>query len=106
MSLSPTRLTFTTGNWDAPQTVTVTSGEDGDAVDDTVTLTHTVSTGGGYDDVTLPDLEITVADNDGGISADPASLIVAEGGTGSYDLTLTRAPDFAGDGNGIGRCPG
>ena len=92
VSLSRTRLTFTSGNWDAPQTVSVTADEDGDAVDDTVTLTHTVSTGGGYDDVTLPDLEVTVADNDGGISADPAALTVAEGGTGSYVLTLTRRP--------------
>ena len=92
VSLSPTRLVFTTGNWDAPQTVTVRADEDSDAVDDTVTLTHTVSTGGGYDDVTLPDLEVTVADNDGGIAADPAALTVAEGGTGSYVLTLTRRP--------------
>ena len=92
VTLSRNRLTFTTTNWDTPQTVWVTAREDGDAVDDTVTLTHTVSTGGGYDDVELPDLEVTVADNDGGIVADPASLTVAEGATGSYVLTLTRRP--------------
>ena len=92
VTLSDTQLTFTTTDWNSPQTVSVTALEDGDAVDDTVTLTHTVSTGGGYDGVTLPDLEVTVADNDGGIVADPASLTVAEGGTGSYVLTLTRRP--------------
>ena len=92
VTLSRNRLTFTTTNWGIPQTVTVTAREDGDAVDDTVTLTHTVSRGGGYDDVVLPDLEVTVADNDGGIVASPAALTVAEGGTGSYGLTLTRRP--------------
>ena len=91
VTLSRTRLAFTTTNWDVPQTVSVTAGEDGDAVDDTVTLTFTVS-GGGYGGVTLPDLEVTVADNDGGIVAVPASLTVTEGGTGSYGLTLTRCP--------------
>ena len=70
----------------------VTAGEDGNAVDETVTLTHTVSRGGGYDGVVLPNLEVTVADNDGGIVADPTALTVAEGGTGTYGLKLTRAP--------------
>ena len=45
---------------------------------------NTVSRGGGYDDVVLPNLEVTVADNDGGIVADPTALTVAEGGTGAY----------------------
>ena len=91
VTLSRTSLPFTTSNWNVKQTVNVTAGEDSNAVDETVTLTHTAR-GGGYDDVVLPDLEVTVADNDGGIEADPTALTVAEGGTGSYGLTLTRAP--------------
>ena len=54
-------LTFTTNNWDAAQTVTVTAASDDDAVDDTVTLTHTPS-GGGY--VQTADLAVTVTDDD------------------------------------------
>ena len=92
VTLSRRSLPFTTSNWNVKQTVSVTAGEDSNAVDETVTLTHTVSRGGGYDDVVLPDLEVTVADNDGGIVADPTALTVAEGGTGTYGLKLTRAP--------------
>ena len=91
LTVLPSSIEFTTSNWDSPQKVEVTAGEDGNAVDETVTLTHMAS-GGGYDDVELPDLEVTVADNDGGIKADPTALTVAEGGTGTYGLTLTRAP--------------
>ena len=92
VTLSRRNLPFTTSNWNVKQTVNVTAGEDANAVDETVTLTHTVSRGGGYDDVVLPDLGVTVADNDGGIVADPTALTVAEGGTGAYGLKLTRAP--------------
>ena len=44
-------LTFTSLDWDAAQTVTVTAGQDADAGDDSVTLTHTAA-GGEYDGVT------------------------------------------------------
>ena len=37
-----TPLTFTTGNWDEPQTVTVSAGDDADSFDGTATLTHRV----------------------------------------------------------------
>lgn len=40
-----TSLTFSTSNWEAAQTVTVSADEDADAVDDGVTLVHTA--GGG-----------------------------------------------------------
>ena len=92
LRVSPSSIAFTPSNWNVKQTVRVTAGEDSNAVDETVTLTHTVSLGGGYDGVVLPELEVTVADNDGGIVADPTALTVAEGGTGTYGLKLTRAP--------------
>ena len=58
ITVSPSRLFFTTdtcpggsvlpsGCWNRTQTVTVYTGEDFDAVDDTATLTHTVR-GGDY----------------------------------------------------------
>ena len=35
-------LTFTSSNWDTPQTVTVNAGEDDDAVNDAATIAHAV----------------------------------------------------------------
>ena len=51
-------------NWDVAQTVAVTAAEDNDAVTDAgVTLTHTVS-GGGYGSTTVPDVEVSITEND------------------------------------------
>ncbi len=49
IEVSPTSLAFTAGNWDEPQAVTVTAGEDEDVEDETAVLTHTAS-GGDYGD--------------------------------------------------------
>ena len=40
VTVSSSSLTFTTLNWSAEQTVTVTAGQDADAADDTATVTH------------------------------------------------------------------
>lgn len=58
LTLSTASLTFTTGNWSDPQTVTLKASGDTDTRDDRVTLTHTAS-GGGYDDE-IADLPVTV----------------------------------------------
>lgn len=63
VTVSPTALTYTTANWNRARTVTVTAAEDADAVDDTVTLTHSAS-GGGYDSASV-DVAVTVYDDDG-----------------------------------------
>ena len=61
---TPASLTFTPGNWNVDQTVTVTAAEDDDALDDApVTLTHT-ATGGGYADVEFPEVIVTIVEND------------------------------------------
>ena len=62
VDLSTTSLTFTTGNWNTPQTVKVTAGPDHDTADDAVTLAHSAS-GGEYDSVTAA-LAVTVIDDD------------------------------------------
>ena len=51
VTASPARLTFSTSNWSTAQTVTVSAAEDGDASQDTATVTHTVA-GGDYGSVT------------------------------------------------------
>ena len=57
-------LTFTPDNWNEAQTMTVRAVEDNDAItNDPVTLTHTAS-GGGYDDVVVDDVTVTITEND------------------------------------------
>ena len=59
---SPAALTFTTGNWSAAQTVTVSGVADDDTDNGTATITHAVA---GYDAVdTVADVSITVEDDD------------------------------------------
>ena len=61
VTVDDTTLDFTTTDWNQAQTVTVTAAQDADAVNDTVTLTHTPS-GGGYDGVAIDNVVVTVAD--------------------------------------------
>ena len=61
-------LTFTTSDWDTPQTVTVTGiADEPDRTDESVRITHT-ATGGGYDGVTAV---VTVEVNDLTKNLDP-----------------------------------
>ena len=85
---APATLTFTDQNWDTAQTVTVTAGNDVDAINDTVTLTHT-PTGGGYDGVAVDSVAVLVLDDEAVVTivADSPSAIYAED---SADFTLTR----------------
>ena len=83
-------LTFTTTDWNTPQSVTVTGVEDDDATDEDVTLTHSAA-GGGYAAVTGA-VTVTVTDDD-----DPVvnlsvsnSGAVTEGG-GPLTITATRS---------------
>ena len=56
-------LTFTTTNWDTPQSVTVAGVADDDADDETVTVSHTVS-GGGYGSVSAGSVTVKVDDDE------------------------------------------
>ncbi len=100
VTTSPSTLTFTSANWNADQTVTVT------AIDDTLsegphtgTVTHTAS-GGGYGAVTIANLVATITDNDvAGYTIAPLSpvssgkLITTEsGGQGKFSLVLNSQP--------------
>ncbi|TGG93000.1 MAG: hypothetical protein ERJ67_05035, partial [Aphanocapsa feldmannii 277cV] len=65
--------------------------EDDDAVDDTVTLSHTAS-GGDYGSVTA-DLNVTVSDDEiAALLLTPSSLTVTEGDSGSYTVSLANVP--------------
>ena len=93
VSVSPAALTFTADDWDAAQTVTVTAGEDDDAVDEALaTITHTVS-GADYGSMTAADVTVTVVDDDtAGVTVSPSSLRISEGNAGSYTVVLHTQP--------------
>ena len=86
-------LTFTTSNWNQSQTVTVSAGEDDDAItDDAVVITHTIS-GGGYADTAVPGVRVTIIENDTpGVTIMPTQLTVGEGETGEYTVVLDTRP--------------
>ncbi|MEG4986476.1 FG-GAP-like repeat-containing protein, partial [Microcoleus sp. BR0-C5] len=93
---SASTLTFTSANWNTPQTVTVT------AVDDNLvegshsgTITHTAtSTDTNYNSITVPSVTANITDNDiAGVTITPTSTNVTEGGvTGNYTVVLTSQP--------------
>jgi len=56
-------LTFTAGDWNTRQTVTVTGIDDTDAVDDTVTVSHALAGAGEYVVLTgVPGVEVVLTD--------------------------------------------
>ena len=59
VTVDDTTLEFTSADWSTSQTVTVSALPDTDGVNDSVTLAHTPS-GGGYDDVTVDSVAVTV----------------------------------------------
>ena len=91
VTAEPASLTFTTTDWATAQTVTVRAAEDGDASDDTATVTHTVS---GYGTVsTAPEVSVTVTDNDTRrVTVTPTELTISEGGSGTYSVVLDAEP--------------
>ena len=92
VTVSPSSLTFTAGNWNSAQTVTVTAGQDADAADDKATLTHNPS-GADYGSVSNAILMVTVTDDEtAGVTVTPTSLTVNEGGTNTYTIVLDTEP--------------
>ncbi len=89
---SPSALTFTAENWDAPQTVTVAGVDDANTGNEIVALGHT-PTGGGYNGVIVSNVNVTAVDDDAaGLKVSPVDLTVAEGATATYAVRLNVAP--------------
>ena len=85
-------LTFTSSNWDEPQTVEVTAPQDADTTDPAVvSLAHDFQDAD-YGTV-AGTVSVTVKDDDAaGVLVDPTALTIAEGGDGSISVRLTTAP--------------
>ena len=91
VTIMPTALTFTPGNWNSPQRVTVSVADNDVAgVNAVATLTHAAS-GGDYDGVSAV-LVVTVNDTDSAGLSMPATLTVTEGGTATYSVVLNTLP--------------
>ena len=84
ITISENTLTFTASNYSTAQTVTVSGGEDDDAVDDTGDITLSPSTGiSGSDAKTM----VTVKDNDEpSFNITKTSLTIDEGGEGTFAM--------------------
>ncbi|MCU0691049.1 MAG: hypothetical protein MUF54_06585, partial [Polyangiaceae bacterium] len=95
---SPASLLFTTANWNAPQTVTVTGVDDPVADGNQpyqVVLASAVSSDPGYDGIGASDVSVTNIDNDSaGITVDPTTGLVTteSGGTDTFTIALNSAP--------------
>ena len=88
-------LTFTTSNYGTAQTVTVNAGEDNDTTNDSATLTHgATSSDTTYGaSLSIQDVSVTVTDNDTpGVTVEPTTLTVNEGGSGAYTVKLNTEP--------------
>ena len=99
VSLDKTVLTFSDQDWDTAQTVTVTAGQDDDAVDEAeVIITHTVSStdDSTYQGVTADSVAVTITDDDSvGATISKAALEIEEGASDTYTVVLDTEP--AGD---------
>ena len=94
----PASLTFTKQNWIAPQTVTVTAGQDHDVLDDEAILTHTVSSSrdGIYDGLSAADVTVSVTDNDRPpvtVSFESATYSPTEGDSFEVKVILSGDPE-------------
>ncbi len=97
-TVSPGTLTFTPGNYNVAQTVTVTPVDD-PAIDGNITYDVTVSVVDGssdnnFDPLADQTVSVTNADNDAaGYTVTPTSLNTSEGGgTQTFTVVLTAAP--------------
>jgi large repetitive protein len=102
-SVSPTSLTFTPGNWNLPQTVTVTGVDDnlndGDILYSIVTAPAS-SSDAGYNGLNAPDVQVSNVDDEGEgpdirVGAIPPRQTSEAGGTATVTVRLTHGPTAA-----------
>ena len=91
VTTQPTSLLFTPTNWGMPQTVTVSAGNDDDASDDTVTITHTVTSDSAAEYAVftiLPDVHVTVLDDEVHHQVKTLRTLVANTGSGNNQAQI------------------
>ena len=97
--VEPVAVTFTAANWDLPESIAGTAVDDNEAEGaHSGVVTHSVtSLDPRYDGLSVADVAVAITDDDvAGVSLDPTSLAVTEGGpAGSYTIRLTSQPSGA-----------
>ncbi len=95
LSVNQTSLTFRSANWDTPQEVRVSAGQDSDDIDDQDTIRHTVS-GADYASETANSVSVKVIDDEDPqvrVSYGLPSYTVREGSEISITVTLSKDPE-------------
>ena len=92
-----TTLTFTPGNWDEPQPVTVTAVQDSDIDDHTVRINHEVRGTGEYASVTAEPAVVVITDDDTEVRPlisiySDSGTAITEGVTARFRVTARPAP--------------
>ena len=96
LTASPTTLTFTPGDWNTPQTVTLAAAQDADGVDGVAVITHAATSGdAGYDAIAIANVTVTELDDDRAVTLSASNVSVPEGGTASYTVVLATPPTAA-----------
>ncbi len=95
-TITPSSLTFTADNWAESQSIAVTGVDDHvDAGDRSTAITHSAS-GGGYDSVRIPDVVVTLIDDDvAGVTVsetDGSTATTESGGSDSISVVLDSQP--------------
>ena len=98
VTLDKTELTFTTGNWNVPQTVTVTAEHDDDVVEDTATLTYTLSStdDSTYNSLPAGSVDVRITDDDSAgvtVSYEASAYELREGSTTEITVVLSNGPE-------------
>jgi hypothetical protein len=109
VSVAPASISFTSANWNSPQTITVTATndavvEDAGSFNDQLSLT-TTSTSANFNGIATSPLLVSVLDNDGGLGVlitqsggvtdvieTSVNTTVGQAGVDSYTIQLTKAP--------------
>ena len=89
---NPTRLVFTSRNWNTARQVRVSAANDNDSTNEVVTLSHAAS-GADYGGVPTAAIVVTATDDDTpSLNVSPTRLPVRENGSASYTLRLNTQP--------------
>ena len=64
LATTPAQLTFSTANWDTPQTVLVTAVDDAEVENNHSALLSVSASGGGFESGVLASIFVTIGDND------------------------------------------
>ena len=94
LAVNPASLTFTTSNWNLPQTVTVSANSDVNITNGTATINHTAtSSDTNYNGITIASVSAAeVDDQTGGIRLSSTTLTIPEGGSTSFTVVLAAQP--------------